>query len=225
MGLSKEALEREVGRHSWHHSIQLPHGVVTPGAKTLEVMSNEYDNTFGPIDLNGKTVLDVGAWSGAFSVEAARRGAAKVTALDYFVWQNKLTKQAFDMVTRESGYQIDTIEQDLDEPRLDLSKYGKFDVILFLGVFYHLRDPIAALREIALVTRDVLVLETYIETTLPEHPPAMMFYPGAELRGDPTNWWGPNISCVKELLTMSGFKKVDVAKGSAYNRYVFHAYP
>jgi len=95
--------------------------------------------------------------------------------------------------------------------------------VLFLGVFYHLLDPIAALREIAPLARERLILETHVEET--EDPrPLMIFYPGSELGGDRTNWWGPNTACVRELLQIAGFSRVDISAGSGADRRVFHAY-
>ena len=52
---------------------------------------------------------------------------------------------------------------DLDEPRLCLDHLGQFDVVLYLGVFYHLIDPIAATRALAVITREVMILETHIQ--------------------------------------------------------------
>jgi tRNA (mo5U34)-methyltransferase len=70
---------------SWWHSIDLGQGVVTPGSKTAEVLRREVEAHRYP-DLRGKDVLDVGAWDGYFSFDAERRGAARVVALDHYVW-------------------------------------------------------------------------------------------------------------------------------------------
>lgn len=219
-------LEKEIRSLFWFHSVELGNGIVTPGRKSLEIMRGEFERTFSPIDLSGKTLIDIGAWSGAFSVEAMRRGARSVTALDYFTWTdpNFRGREAFDLVMRETGYKIPALTMDLDHPSLNLSPIGRFDVVLFLGVFYHLRDPIAALREVSKVAKEVLVLETHVDLDLPESKPAMMLYPGKELANDPTNWWGPNVACVVDLLKMNGFRKIDVTSPPAPNRKVFHAY-
>jgi tRNA (mo5U34)-methyltransferase len=210
----------------WLHTIEFADGTVIPGAKSLDAMAREFNRTFSPIEVRGKSVLDLGTWSGAFAVEAARRGAAKVSGLDYLTWRwpGYLGREAFDFVVRKSGYQITPIEFDLDQSPLSMTSLGQYDVVLFLGVFYHLVDPIAAVREIAKITKEVLVIETYIEGTLQEEKPAMMFYPGRELNNDPSNWWGPNIACVRALLNMVGFSKIEVTPGAAPSRYFFHAY-
>ena len=223
---SVDPVQSEIDDNVWFHSIELPGGYVTPGRKTLEIMKSDYANTFNKLSLDGRTVLDVGAWNGAFSVEALRRGAKEVTALDHRVWNHPgfQGRKAFDFVVRQTGCTISTVDIDLDQRKLDLSHLGPFDVVLFLGVFYHLVDPIAALRELSSITREVMVLETYIERSLGELAPAMKFYPRAELANDPSNWWGPNVICIVELLKMNGFARVEVSSGSHDNRNVFHAY-
>lgn len=210
----------------WHHSIELPDGRVIKGDKSLAVMKQQYDMTFGPLDLKGKSVLDLGTWSGAFAVEAARRGAAKVTAVDYVTWRPPFPhgREAFDFVVASSGFDIEGIELDLDASPLSLARLGTFDVVLLLGVFYHLKDPIAPLKEISKIAREAFVLETYFADKLPPQPPAMVFYPGRELNNDAGNWWGPNVACVDALLRTFGFRQVVATDGSAYNRKVFHAY-
>jgi tRNA (mo5U34)-methyltransferase len=215
-----------LGKIKWHHSIELPGGHVIKGDKSLEVMQQQYDMTFGPLELRGKSVLDLGTWSGAFAVEAARRGAARVVGVDYITWRPPYThgRQAFDFVVAANGVKVDGVELDLDASPLSLGHLGSFDIILFLGVFYHLKDPIAALREISKITREALVIETYWAWNLPPQPPAMIFHPGRELANDPTNWWAPNISCVEALLKTFGFPRHVVTDGSGPNRKVFHAY-
>ncbi|MBV8489054.1 MAG: DUF1698 domain-containing protein [Candidatus Eremiobacteraeota bacterium] len=218
-------LEAVVKSHFWWHSIDLGNGIVTPGHKPPNVMKEEFDNTFSGIDLEGRTVLDVGTWNGAFAVEAWRRGAASVTGLDHYTWHNDefRGRETFDLVSRVTGANLQAIDRDLDVPHLDLSDIGRFDVVLFLGVFYHLRNPLTALREVSAAAKEVLVLESHIERVL-EKRPAMVFYPTTELGGDASNWWGPNRRCLFELLKFSGFAWVEEGTGSADDRAIFRAY-
>jgi tRNA (mo5U34)-methyltransferase len=218
------SLAEEVSKHVWFHTIDLGDGVVTPGNKTIELMSLEAELFFSSVDLRGKSLLDVGAWNGGFSVEAARRGAERVVALDHYTWNHPhfRGRATFDLVAGVFGNRFEAIDRDLDQPRLSLQDIGQFDVVLFAGVFYHLVDPIAALRELAPLAKDLLILETHVEETADERP-SMIFFPGAELAGDPTNWWGPNVACIMALLRMAGFDHIGVSVGSAYNRRVFHA--
>jgi tRNA (mo5U34)-methyltransferase len=211
---------------TWHHTVQLADGQLIGWGKSIEVMAQQFEMTFGPLDLAGKSVLDIGTWSGAFAVEAARRGADRVVGLDHVVWHPPFQygRDAFDFIVAASGFQIDGVDLDLDMSPLALKELGTFDVVLFLGVFYHLKDPIGVLKEISKLTRECLVIETYWEAALPQQPPAMVFYPNRELANDPTNWWGPNVACVEALLHTFDFPRVVVADGSYENRKVFHAY-
>ena len=220
-----EQIAAEAASHFWFHSIDLGNGLTTHGTKLPEIMKVEFEKAFAKIDLRGKTVLDIGAWNGAFSLEAHRRGAESVTALDHFTWYHEhfRGRASFDFMARVTDVNFQTIDLDLDATPLDFSSVAPHDVVLFLGVFYHLRDPIAALQQIAQIVREVLVLETYIEQ-MSEHRPAMVFYPGAELAGDASNWWGPNSACIHELLRMVGFARVEESPGSVGNRKIFHAY-
>ena len=154
-----------------------------------------------------------------------RRGAARVVALDHYSWNAPQFRgrQAFDLVNQITGLGIEAVDIDLDTPQLSLGHVGLFDVVLFLGVFYHLVDPIAGLREVAALAREVLVVETLVERTLSPRP-SMVFYPGSERGNDATNWWGPNTACVVELLRQAGFARITVKRGYDRSRKVFHAF-
>jgi len=77
-----EALRREVASIKWYHNIDLGHGIVTPG---IDNTPKKLGRLHFPERLDGKTVLDIGAWDGFFSFEAERRGAARVLATDSYV--------------------------------------------------------------------------------------------------------------------------------------------
>jgi len=221
----------EVVSHFWFHSIDLGNGIVTPGHKRLENMQIEFALAFDSLDLRGKTVLDVGAWNGAFSIEAKRRGAKRVIALDHATWNNPELRgrEAFDLAVRACGVEVEAFDQDLDSPQLSFdellsfAKLPAFDIVLYCGVFYHLKDPLAATRELASITRQTMVLETHLEI-FPDERPAMLFYPGSELDGDSTNWWGPNRSCVEQLLKLYEFDQITFAMNQSARRGFFHAY-
>jgi len=84
---------------------------------------------------------------------------------------------------------------------------GPFDVVLFLGVLYHLRDPMAVLERLRRVTSGVLVLETEVGRLLTRRA-AADFFPGTELNDDPTNWWAPNVPAMLGMLRSVGFADV-----------------
>ena len=199
-------LEDRVRQIDWFHSIELAPGLVTPGrddtARRLEILGL-------PDDLTGRSVLDVGAWDGFFSFEAERREAARVLAVDSFAWNgsNWSTRAGFDLAREALGSAVEDREIDV----LDLSEreIGRFDVVLFLGVLYHMRHPLLALERVAEVTAGLLILETHVDMTWTRRP-AMAFYPGHELRLDPTNWWGPNPEAVAGMLRVAGFRHVEL---------------
>jgi hypothetical protein len=98
---------------------------------------------------------------------------------------------------------------------------GTFNVVLFLGVFYHLFNPIKGLQNAAALTDELLIVETAIDLQTLERP-AMVFYPGSELAGDSGNWWGPNPAAMHALLGAVGFAHIDVRITG--DRAVFHAW-
>lgn len=222
--MEHDATLREViASHYWWHSIDLGGGVVTPGQKTSAVMNAEIAAVFGPLDLQGRSVLDVGTWNGGFAIEAKRRGAARVLATDSLCWRLPAFRgrETFEIVLEATGLTIETLE--IDATEITEVDVGTFDIVLFLGVFYHLFDPIATLQRLAAVARNVLVLETHLDAEV-DGRPGMVFYPSDELNGDASNWWGPNRACVEALLRAVGFARVDYAQGSARGRGVFHAW-
>lgn len=217
-------LAEQVRRHLWFHSIDFENGIVTPGYKSLDIHAKENSAFFGPVRLKGQSVIDIGAWNGAYSFEAKRRGASRVLANDHFVWNDPgwRGREAFDLARSALGLEIETLDADIGQ--LSIETVGTFDVVLFLGVFYHLFDPIEALTRVSKLVDHVLVLETHVDL-LDVNRPAMAFYPGVELAGDPTNWWGPNPACIIALLRSLGFEIVDATFSPvAMNRAIFHAW-
>ena len=221
--VDSKSLSEAVKQYPWFHSIDLGNGVVTPGTKTLEIHARESAAIFDPIKMEGVSVIDIGAWNGFYSFEAKRRGASRVLATDHYCWNHEhfRGRETFEFARSTLGLDIEML--DIDVPELCPERVGStFDVALFLGVFYHLFDPIDGLRRAAALAKEVLVVETHIDLG-DIHRPAMVMYPGSELDGDATNWWGPNNACVRELLKAMGFARIDGPK--AYSRRaVFHAW-
>jgi tRNA (mo5U34)-methyltransferase len=218
------SLAAEAARHHWFHSIALGHGVVTAGLKPPAVLAAEARAVFDRVDLTGRSVIDIGAWDGFFSFEARRRGAARVLATDHFTWTHEQFRgrESFDFARRTLNADVEAMDIDVGE--LTPERVGTFDVVLFLGVFYHLYDPIAGLGRAASLARDLLIVETALD--LQDVPrPAMVFYPGAELGNDATNWWGPNVLCMIDLLRGLGFGTIDATMHPhGANRGIFHAW-
>lgn len=249
-------LQKRADRLPWFHSLRLGRGVVTKGTKPLSALDREIETAFR-YGVAGKTVLDIGAWDGAFSFGAEARGARRVLATDHFCWigdgsakkaskalgrDRKLhwpmgeksfggwgKKASFDFAKRILRSRVE--ERVIDVPDISIETIGQFDCVLLLGVFYHLKNPLAALERIAPIARELLVLETVTNLNSLK-PPVMTFYPGAELGDDPTNWWVPNVSCVIAMLRHIGFKRVkasgpppaDKSSPDYSNRLFFYAW-
>jgi tRNA (mo5U34)-methyltransferase len=204
--MSPEELRRRVEGVGWYHTMDLGDGIITPGANDTYA----YMSRIGmPADLTGKTVLDIGAWDGAYSFEAERRGAARVLATDHFCWSGPGwgTRAGFDLAREALGSRVE--DRDIDLAELSDKTVGTFDIVLFLGVLYHLQDPLSALRRLAPVTRELLILETVVDLLCVRRP-AIAIYPGSELSNDATNWCGPNPAAVEALLRCAGFRSVRI---------------
>lgn len=209
-----EEARRLIASHEhWYHRIEVAPGVLTPGINDSQMILESLDL---PRDLSGKRILDVGARDGFFSFECERRGAAEVVAIDYLTPE----ETGFPIARELVGAQVELRQANVYD--LDPEEFGTFDLVLFLGVLYHLRDPMLALDRIAGVSRGKLIVETQmIDDALLtedgdfkrlvdldpelERVPLMQFYPGRILNNDPTNVWAPNEVCLAAMLEESGF--------------------
>jgi tRNA (mo5U34)-methyltransferase len=202
----------------WFHNLHLPDGSQTapdhplgdfPAFKWAQIAS------VIPEDLDGWTALDVGCNAGFYSFELAKRGA-RVSAIDmdpHFLRQAAWAAREFDLVDRIDFHQASVY---------DLAAWsGKFDLILFMGVFYHLRHPLLALDILAIKTGRRMIFQTlslpgeevattpedqdfdHRETMLADAWPKMAFVEKS-LAGDPTNWWVPNRAAVEAMLRSAG---------------------
>jgi len=250
----------------WFHSLDLGDGVVTPGEKSLVQLEAEVERIRLPPHA-GRSVLDVGTWDGFFAFEAERRGAARVVALDHFIWaidrpqvdvlladcgrrgvplphlekvpelwDDRLPgRRGFDLAHDVLGSRVEPMVADF--MCADLDSLGVFDVVLFLGVVYHLRDPLLALERLRSVTREVAIIES--EANLYDSGvarPLWEFFEGDERAADHTNWWVPNEAALTALCRAAGFRHVEtvadagdaspLASGTTMPyRLVVHAFP
>ncbi len=169
-----------------------------------------------PADLTGKTVLDIGCNAGFYSVEMKRRGASRVLGIDFdadYLAQARFVAevQGLDIEFRElSVYDVKSLQE-------------KFDIVLFMGVFYHLRHPLLALDLLyEHVARDLMVFQSLQRGSLkiaqvepdydfweqeifekPGYP--KMYFVEKSFSKDPTNWWIPNRACALAMLRSAGF--------------------
>ena len=207
--MNKQDLQARVNALRWFHTIDLGHGVVTRG---VDNSPERLAHLRLPRDLSDRSVLDIGAWDGFFSFEAERRHASRVVATDYYVWHGT----GWGTGQGKAGFQLartalNSRVEDVDVDVMDLApeRVGAFDVVLFLGVLYHLPNPLLALERVASVTNGLLILETVVDMVGLRRP-AAAFYPDRELNNDPTNWWGPNQAAVVGMLRSVGFARVEL---------------
>ncbi len=199
-------LESRIEEIDWFHSIDLGNGVITPGKDDSQY---KLSRLAFPERFDGKSVLDIGAWDGFFSFEAEKRGAKQVLAVDSYSWSGKGwgTKSGFELA--QSILNSNVEDREIEVYDLSPEKIGVFDIVFFLGVFYHLRNPLRALECVSRVTKEMLILEAFVDE-LKNSRPAMAYYPGTDDNPDPTSWWGPNVKCVEAMLKTVGFKKTQV---------------
>jgi tRNA (mo5U34)-methyltransferase len=224
--LDPATLREEVAKLTWWHSIDLGHGIVTPGNTDPATLLRYIPI---PQNLQGMSVLDIGAWDGFYSFEAERRGARRVLATDSWAWSDAVVdvwndhfralsdtrrwkgqpKAPFEFARRVLNSKVEDMNVDV----MDLApeNVGTWDVVLFLGVLYHLRHPLLALERVASVTNKLLVLETAMDMIWHSRP-AVAFYPDRELDNDVTNWFGPNPAAVAGMLKSVGFRKVRMVR-------------
>ena len=170
-------LKDEVDRIRWFHSIDLGNGIVTPG---VDRSARRLKGIHMPESLAGMSVLDIGTFDGFYAFEAERRGG-KVVATDTAVWRNPdIGRHGFDLARRVLGSSVEDREVDVHD--LSPETVGVFDLVLFLGVLYHLPNPLLALERVASVTRHHLIMETAVDLLFARRP-AAAFYPTDELSG------------------------------------------
>jgi tRNA (mo5U34)-methyltransferase len=193
----------------WFHRIDVGNGIVTPGEDDTPA---KFKQLGLQDDLRGVRILDVGAYDGYFSFECERRGA-EVLAVD-------LQRAAgFDVARRLLGSHVEHREISIYD--LSPATVGTFDLVLCLGVIYHLMHPMLGLERVAAVSRGAVVIETQVcdgwfikadgqpgdlaalAPTIADLPLAQ-FYPGAELNGDPSNWWSPNVPALLGMVAAVG---------------------
>ncbi|WP_435009739.1 class I SAM-dependent methyltransferase [Tundrisphaera lichenicola] len=198
------SLQDEVDAIRWWHSIDLGDGVVTRGGyDTKETLKK----VAMPDDLSGWSVLDVGAWDGFYSFEAEKRGASRVVALDHVVWNDPTVgRHGFELARRTLGSKVEDVDCEVHTITPELVG-GTYDLVLFLGVLYHVHHPLLALQRVASVCDKMLILETHVDLEETSRP-ALAYYPGTECANDLSNWFGPNSAAVEAMLKTVGFRTV-----------------
>ncbi|HEX9983283.1 MAG TPA: TIGR04290 family methyltransferase [Thermoanaerobaculia bacterium] len=221
MNLSTDEIEQRVrSLGQWFHNLDL-RGVKTAPDHFLGDYPNIKWQLFAhaiPEDLTGKSVLDVGCNAGFYSIEMKKRGAARVVAIDsddIYLEQGRFAAQV-------CGY------PDIEFRNMSVYDVGKlgerFDVVIFMGVLYHLRHPLLALDTLyESVVDDMLIFQSmqrgsrevaHVEENYPfwetsifdQEGYPLMYFVEQRYSNDPTNWWIPNRACVEGMLRSAGFR-------------------
>lgn len=194
----------------WHHAFEIYPGLVTPGTYDPGFLLEKMRLA---ADLRGMRVLDIGTSDGFFALQLARRGA-EVVAIDYRGKQD----HGYYVMERLNPIQITYHRMNVYE--LADKHLGQFDIVLFIGVLYHLPDMIRALHMIRQCCRGTLFVETHSENDFCRDIPVARYYKGSTLANDHTNFWAPNRLCVFDMLHDTGF---DVERDEAWGKRLFVA--
>ncbi len=203
----RELASRLIAGRPWHHDFEIIPGVRTRGTYDPTAL---WDELHLPSDLSGIRLADVGASNGFFSFEARKRGA-HVVAFDFRHKDNS----GFGLLQHINGmaeiqhHQINVLD-------LTPEEHGRYDIVLALGLLYHVSDPYLALSNCAALSQKRLLIESYcIDTT--DSPdvggePIMRFiadparFAGyGHVNNDRTNFWGFSSTCLRQMVEDVGF--------------------
>jgi tRNA (mo5U34)-methyltransferase len=230
MSLSPAQIQERVDALGpWFHNLDL-NGVPTAPSHFLGDYPAVKWRRFAdavPRDLAGKTVLDIGCNAGFYSLEMKRRGAARVVGID-----------SDDEYLSQARFAADVTGFDIEFRRMSVYDVGAlretFDVVLFLGVLYHLRHPLLALDLIhEHVARDLLLFQSmqrgskdvkslakdhdfWTEDIFDEGAYPKLHFIEHEYAQDWTNWWVPNRACAEAMLRSAGFEIVGHPEDEVY---------
>ena len=195
-----ESIQEQIAKYHWYQSIELGEGIVTPG-ETGASSQNKLAMMNLPMDLSGKTVLDIGCNEGFFSFEAERRGAAKVVAID----KGKDAREKFNLVHGILQSSVEFLELDLTE--IKPSRFGRYDLVFFLAVLHHLRHPFWAFDQVFALTGEVAILE-FVEAVSETHPDVCAMVRRKSKKGHMHML--PTRTMSLELLARAGYSRVEV---------------
>lgn len=217
--LEGEALQAEIERLGpWFHNMRIGGQQTAPEHFLGDYPAVKFAGFRAalPEDMTGKSVLDIGCNAGFYSLEMKRRGASRVLGIDM---EDLYLAQA-RFVAAHEGLEIEYRKLSV----WDVGLLGeKFDLVIFMGVLYHLRHPLLALdlihehvaKDLMLfqsmqrgsqelpVLRDDYVFQETAQFSDPAYP--AMYFIEKRYCGDDTNWWVPNRACAEAMLRSSGF--------------------
>ncbi|MFH5923580.1 TIGR04290 family methyltransferase [Roseomonas xinghualingensis] len=228
--LSKDEIRKRVeALGDWFHNLDLGGVKTAPNHFLYDYPANKFQRFAHavPQDLTGKTVLDIGCNAGFYSLEMKRRGASRVLGIDSDDRYLSQARLAAEVTGLEAEFRNLSV--------YDVAALGeRFDLVIFMGVLYHLRHPLLALdlihehaakdlllfqsmqrgsREIEPVAADYSFEETEVFNR-PGFP--KMHFVEHRYTGDLTNWWVPNAACAEAMLRSAGFAIIEHPEQEVY---------
>jgi len=197
-------LQERIDRIQWYHDIDFPNGLKartkTPDAGSHRALWAWMRSELDKIDFAGKTVLDIGCWDGAWSFYAEQRGAPRVLATDDRT-QNWSGNSGLAVAKEAMGSSIET--------RTDISIYeqtkvgARFDIVLCMGVYYHLVDPYYAFGQVRHCSHpgSVVVFEGDFAPDWFVQPEQAAFLD----LGDPSRCFVPTVPFLRQMLAANYF--------------------
>lgn len=182
----------------WHQRFEVVPGVFTPGPNDVSFLAS---TARMPETLDGESVLDIGTTNGGVAFELERRGAGRVVAVDIL----DADVFGFNAIKEVLGSRVEHLQASIYELPEILGE--QFDLVLFLGVVYHLRHPLLALDNVRRLTRQFAYVESAIcDAELPQVADRSVarFYRRTELGDDPTNWFSPTLAALTDWCTSCG---------------------
>ena len=213
----------------WFHNMDVGGVRTAPDHFLFDYPNVKFQRFAGalPADLTGKSVLDIGCNGGFYSMEMKRRGAARVLGID-----------SDERYLAQARFAAEVAELDIEFVQLDVYDVGelgeRFDLVIFMGVFYHLRHPLLALdlirehvagdlllfQSMLRGSKEVMAVEGDYDIKRTAHFaragfPRMHFIE-KRYSNDPTNWWIPNRAGVEAMLRSAGFAILDRPEAEVY---------
>lgn len=215
-----DSIEQQIEALSpWFHNLHLPNGLQTAANHSLgdfPFFKWKEIAPFIPEDLNDWNALDIGCNAGFYTFELARRGA-RVTGIDidpHYLDQAHWAAARYGLEERVTFKRMQVYELARDTTQ--------YDLVLFMGVFYHLRYPLLALDIVASKVQSMMIFQTltipgtdvYEQFDSNINKREMLLEPGwprmafveHRFAGDPTNWWIPNHAGVEAMLRSAGLR-------------------
>jgi len=204
----------------WYHNVVLAPGLMTnPSNPDYPASRWRVLESVIPRDLHGSSVLDIGCNSGFFSLEMKKRCADRVVGIDimpHLLAQSRFASHWFDLpleLHQCGAYDVQSLA-------------SEFDIVVFIGVLYHLKHPLYALEQIASICKETMYFQSMIRGSLEDleplddYPPnefkafnhpnwPKLYFVEKKYNGDESNWWFATRSCLKAMLRTSGFRTIE----------------